>query len=128
MLLFGHGGTAVEVINDRALALPPLNLHLARELMSRTRIHRLLEGYRDRPPADLDAIAATLVKISQLVVDIAEIASSTSTRCSPMAAGVIALDVRIRVAAAAGRAASASRSAPIRRSLRRRSARGRPRA
>ena len=37
MLLFGHGGTAVEVIDDRALALPPLNLHLARELMARTR-------------------------------------------------------------------------------------------
>jgi acetyltransferase len=102
MLLFGHGGTAVEVINDRALALPPLNLHLARELMSRTRIHRLLEGYRDQPPADLDAIAATLVKISQLVVDIAEIAELDINPLLADGAGVIALDVRIRIAAASG--------------------------
>ena len=105
MLLFGHGGTAVEVINDRALALPPLNLHLARELMSRTRIHRLLEGYRGRQPADLDAIAATLVKISQLVIDIAEIEELDINPLLADASGVIALDVRIRIAAASGPAA-----------------------
>ena len=105
MLLFGHGGTAVEVINDRALALPPLNLHLARELMSRTRIHRLLEGYRGRQPADLDAIAATLVKISQLVIDIAEIEELDINPLLADASGVIALDVRIRIATASGPAA-----------------------
>jgi acetyltransferase len=102
MLLFGQGGTAVEVINDQALALPPLNLHLARELMSRTRIHRLLEGSRDRQPADLDAIAATLVKISQLVIDIAEIEEFDINPLLADASGVIALDVRIRIAAASG--------------------------
>ena len=102
MLLFGHGGTAVEVINDRALALPPVNLHLARELMSRTRIHRLLEGYRGQEPADLDAIAATLVRISQLVIDIAEIEELDINPLLADDAGVIALDVRIRVAAASG--------------------------
>jgi acetyltransferase len=101
-LLFGQGGTAVEVINDRALALPPLNLHLARELMSRTRIQRLLEGYRGQPPADLDAIAATLVKISQLVIDIAEIEELDINPLLADASGVIALDVRIRIAAASG--------------------------
>jgi acetyltransferase len=102
MLLFGQGGTAVEVINDQALALPPLNLHLARELMSRTRIHRLLQGYRDHPPADLDAIAATLVKISQLVIDIAEIEELDINPLLADASGVIALDVRMRIAAASG--------------------------
>jgi acetyltransferase len=100
MVLFGHGGTAVEVINDRALALPPLNLQLARELMSRTRIHGLLQGFRDQPPADLDAIAATLVKISQLVVDIAEIEELDINPLLADGAGVIALDARIRIAAA----------------------------
>src|SRR5690606_22738583 len=102
MVLFGHGGTAVEVINDRALALPPLNMHLARELMSRTRIHRLLEGYRDQKPADLDAIAATLIKVSQLVIDNAEIEELDINPLLADDAGVIALDVRIRVAPAAG--------------------------
>ena len=73
IMLFGHGGTAVEVIGDRAIGLPPLNLVLAREMIMRTRVSRMLKGYRDRPPADLDAIAATLVKLSQLLVDIEEI-------------------------------------------------------
>ena len=49
MILFGEGGTAVEVIGDRAVALPPLNMTLAREMISRTRISKLLQGYRDRP-------------------------------------------------------------------------------
>jgi acetyltransferase len=102
MLLFGHGGTAVEVINDRALALPPLNLHLARELMSRTRIHRLLEGYRGQQPANLDAIASTLIKISQLVIDFAEIEELDVNPLLADGYGVIALDVRIRVGAASG--------------------------
>ena len=48
-LLFGQGGTAVEIIDDKALSLPPLNLTLAHELMSQTRVYRQLQGYRDRP-------------------------------------------------------------------------------
>jgi acetyltransferase len=102
MVLFGHGGTAVEVINDRALALPPLNLHLARELMSRTRIHRLLEGYRGQQPADLDALASTLIKISQLVIDFAEIEELDVNPLLADGYGVIALDVRVKVGAASG--------------------------
>lgn len=102
VLLFGQGGTAVEVLRDRALGLPHLNLHLAREMMSRTRVHRLLEGYRDWPPADLDAIAMTLVKVSQMVIDLPEI---VELDINPLLAGptdVIALDARIRVAASTG--------------------------
>jgi acetyltransferase len=102
MLLFGHGGTAVEVIDDQALALPPLNLHLAREVMARTRIYRQLEGYRGRPAANLDAIASTLIKISQLVIDLAEI---DELDVNPLLAdeyGVVALDARIKVAPASG--------------------------
>ena len=49
VVLFGHGGVAVEAIGDRALALPPLDLGLARDLISRTRVARLLDGYRDVP-------------------------------------------------------------------------------
>ena len=45
VIWFGHGGKAVDVIHDQALALPPLNLHLAREVMARTRIFRLLKGF-----------------------------------------------------------------------------------
>ncbi len=72
-LLFGQGGTAVEVIADKALALPPLNLMLARSMMAQTRVWRQLEGYRDHPPAALDRIALTLVQLSQMICDIDEI-------------------------------------------------------
>ena len=70
VILFGHGGTAVEVIADRAIGLPPLNGVLARELIARTRVSKLLAGYRDRMPADLTAISRTLIQVSHLIADI----------------------------------------------------------
>jgi len=73
VVLFGHGGTAGEVIADRSVALPPLNLRLAAELVSRTRVAKLLTGYRSQPSADHDAIYQTLVKVSQLACDLPEL-------------------------------------------------------
>jgi acetyltransferase len=104
VIMFGQGGTAVEVVADRAIGLPPLNMKLAHELMERTRVFRLLGGYRDRPSADLDAVAMSLIKVAQLVADHAEI---TELDINPLLAdpgGVIALDARVRVAARAGAA------------------------
>ena len=98
VLLFGQGGTAVELLDDKALALPPLNMKLAHETMAETRIIRLLRGYRDRPAADLDAVALTLIKVSQLVCDFAEIAELDINPLLADEKGVIALDARIRVA------------------------------
>jgi acetyltransferase len=100
VILFGRGGTAVEVIGDRAVALPPLNMSLARHLIQRTQVYKLLKGYRDRPPADLDAICLTLIQVSQLVIDRPEI---TELDINPLFAdenGVLALDARIKVAPA----------------------------
>lgn len=96
-LLFGHGGTAVEVLRDSAVALPPINAVLARDLMARTRIWRLLQGYRARPRADLDAIALTLVKLSQLAADLSEVVELDINPLLADAHGVLALDARIRV-------------------------------
>jgi acetyltransferase len=100
VLLFGQGGTAVEVIRDRAVALPPLNLVLARELVARTRIARLLAGYRDRPAADMTAIYLTLIKISQLVTDLPEISELDINPLFADDQGVLALDARMRVQSA----------------------------
>ncbi len=97
VILFGQGGTAVEVIGDRALGLPPLNMHLARELISETRIYKQLRGYRDRAAADLDAIALTLIKVSQLVTDFPEIAELDINPLLADAAGVVAVDSRVRI-------------------------------
>jgi acetyltransferase len=100
VILFGQGGTAVEIIADRALALPPLNMRLAHDLIAQTRVSRLLRGYRDRPPADVDAIAVTLIKVAQLVADLAAIAELDINPLLADQNGVIALDARIRVARA----------------------------
>ena len=67
VLSFGAGGVSVEAVRDTAVALPPLNALLARDLMQRTRVFRLLAGYRDVPAADLDGLAAILVGVSRLV-------------------------------------------------------------
>jgi acetyltransferase len=98
VILFGHGGTAVEVIGDRAVALPPLNLALADDLVSRTRIARLLDGYRDRPPSDRHALSQALMQVSQLVSDMPEIVELDINPLLIDEKGVIALDARIRVA------------------------------
>ena len=65
VIFFGHGGTESEVIDDIAFALPPLNMHLARDMMSRTRLYARLATNRGRP-VDLDAVALTLIKVSQI--------------------------------------------------------------
>lgn len=69
VIVFGRGGTAVEVINDKALALPPLDVNLALDLIGRTRVSRQLAGYRDRKPVDRERLALGLVKLSQLVAE-----------------------------------------------------------
>jgi acetyltransferase len=97
VILFGAGGTATEIIKDSAVALPPLDLELARDLMQQTRVHRLLEGYRDRPAADLDAIADSLVRLSQFVVDCPAIRELDINPLLADADGAIALDARIRI-------------------------------
>jgi len=105
VILFGHGGTAVEILADRAVALPPLTLELARDMVSRTWVSRLLAGYRDRPAADLDAICVALVAVSRLVADFAEIAEIDINPLLADATGVLALDARVRVTPAEGDAA-----------------------
>jgi acetyltransferase len=100
VLLFGAGGTAVEVLADRAIALPPLNRPLAAELVSCTRVARLLAGYRDRPPADLDALYAVLVAVSQMLADLPEIAELDINPLLADEHGVLALDARVRLSSA----------------------------
>jgi acetyltransferase len=69
VLLFGAGGTLVEVFEDRALGLPPLNTTLARRMMEQTKIYKALRGVRGRQAVDLDALEDLMVRFSQLVVE-----------------------------------------------------------
>lgn len=98
LMMFGAGGTAVEVTADTAHALPPLDFKLAYQMMRETRVYRLLKGYRDRPAANLDAIAMALVRLSYLVARHRQI---REVDINPLLAdehGVVALDARIRIA------------------------------
>ncbi len=97
VLMFGHGGTAVEVIADRAIALPPLNRVLARDLVSRTRVAKLLLGYRGRRPADIDGVCDVLIALSQMQADLPELAELDINPLWADDEGVLALDARIRL-------------------------------
>ena len=97
LLMFGAGGVAVEALRDAAHALPPLDLNLARDLIRQTRVWRLLQGYRDRPAADIEAIALTLVRLGYLVARHPEIREIDINPLIADENGVIALDARIRV-------------------------------
>ena len=101
VVLFGAGGTRVEVVADRALALPPLNQPLARALVQRTQVAKLLAGWRDVPPADMAAVCHVLIALAQLLAGEPRIAEIDVNPLLADAAGVIALDARVRVAAAA---------------------------
>ena len=101
VILFGQGGTSVEVVADRAVALPPLNAALAAALVQRTRVARLLGGYRDTPAADQTALHGVLVAVSQLLADLPEVAELDINPLIVNHEGVIALDARIRVSAQA---------------------------
>jgi len=101
MIIFGDGGRSADVVRDHAVGLPPLNLPLAADLISRTRVMRLLEAHYGRPAVDLDALCLTLVKVSQLVVDIPEI---TALDINPLFAdekGVLVVDAEMRADAQA---------------------------
>ncbi len=100
IILFGQGGKAVEVYRDRAIGLPPLNMTLAKDMIARTRISRLLAAHRDEPAADLDAIASVLVRLAQMSADIPQIRSLDLNPLIADQDGVIALDARIEIAQA----------------------------
>jgi acetyltransferase len=101
MMLFGAGGVAVEVMRDSALALPPLDALLARQMIAETRVARLLGGYRDRPPAKLDDLVDVLVRASDLVIAHREIRELDINPLLVDENGVIAIDARMKLASEA---------------------------
>jgi len=98
VIVFGRGGTAVDVIDDKALMLPPLDLRLAHELIGRTRAARILKAYRDVPAADERALALVLVKLAQMAADLPELREIDINPLLADQSGVIAVDARIAVA------------------------------
>lgn len=95
VLLFGSGGTLVEVFKDRALGLPPLTTTLARRMMQRTKIYEALEGVRGRDPVDLAELDKLLVRFSWLVADMPWIREIDINPLLASAKQIVALDARV---------------------------------
>ncbi len=94
---FGLGGTAIEVLRDRAIALPPLNSLIAQNLIQRTRAARLLGAFRNLPPANLTAVEQVLLAVSEMVCELPQIRELDINPLMADQEGVIALDARITI-------------------------------
>jgi acetyltransferase len=97
VIVFGQGGTAVEVIDDKTLALPPLDLKMASDLIARTRVARLMKGYRNVAAARVIDVALTLVKLAQLAADLPEVREFDINPLLADESGVLAIDARVAV-------------------------------
>lgn len=95
VLLFGTGGQLVEVFQDRAIALPPLNTTLARRMMEQTQIYQALTGVRGRKTVDMAALEQLMVVFSQLVVEQRQIKEIDINPLLASSTELIALDARI---------------------------------
>jgi acetyltransferase len=95
VLLFGSGGQLVEVFQDRAIALPPLNTTLARRMMEQTQIYKALKGVRGRKSVDLASLEQLMVVFSQLVVEQRWIKEIDINPLVASSSALIALDARI---------------------------------
>ena len=98
VILFGAGGTMVEVLRDSAVALPPLNEVLAHRLIHRTRVSKLLGVFRDRAAVDEDAVINVILRVSDLVSEMPEIFELDINPLFASKDGVLAVDARIRIA------------------------------
>jgi acetyltransferase len=97
VITFGMGGIAVEVFRDSAVAVPPLNAFLARDLISRTRVSRMLDAFRGAPAVDIDKVIEVLLRVSELACEIPAIAELDINPLLADEHGVIALDARVMV-------------------------------
>jgi acetyltransferase len=98
VISFGMGGLAVEVFRDSAVALPPLNAFLAREMIARTRVSRMLDAFRGAPAVDVDKLIEVLLRVSELACEIPAVRELDINPLLSDGQGVIALDARVVVA------------------------------
>jgi acetyltransferase len=94
-IVFGTGGTAVEVHRDRAVALPPLNQFLVADMIRGTRVARLLGEFRRMPPVDMPALEEVLLRVSELVCEIPALAELDINPLIADESGAIAVDARV---------------------------------
>lgn len=97
VILFGMGGIMTEILKDQSIALPPLNRLLARRLIESTRVYKILKGYRNRPPVNLDFLEEILIRLSQLVTDFPEILELDINPMIFVEDRAVAVDARVMI-------------------------------
>ncbi|MBW1992209.1 MAG: acetate--CoA ligase family protein [Deltaproteobacteria bacterium] len=99
VLVFGAGGIWTETLEDVALRVAPVTREEALDMILETKIGRILQGVRGRPPADLDSLCRALTTLSQLMVEFPRVqeVDLNPVRVFPGSKGILTLDARIRV-------------------------------
>ena len=97
VITFGAGGTTVEIMGDRAVALPPLNNFLARELIHETRIARMLGAFRNMVPANMEALEDVLLRVSEMICELPLLKEMDINPLMLDEHGVLAADARVLV-------------------------------
>jgi len=103
LVVCGASGAHVNVMTDRQIALPPLNMVLARELLRRTYMFKLLREHSLKPDSDIRAVSETLVTLSQIVIDIPEIRGLEISPLLFNEQGAVAVNVAINLSETPGR-------------------------
>ncbi|MBL8437603.1 MAG: bifunctional acetate--CoA ligase family protein/GNAT family N-acetyltransferase [Zoogloeaceae bacterium] len=97
VITFGEGGTRVEIHKDEAVALPPLNSYLVRDLIRSTRISRLLGEFRNMPAVNMDALEMVLLRVSEMVCELPWIRTLEINPLIVDEVGAVAVDARLTV-------------------------------
>ncbi len=95
VIAFGAGGTMIELINDRAMELPPLNQFLARRLIERSRVAETLGEWRGNAPANVDLLEQILLRISEMVCELPQLREMDINPIIVDEHGAVAVDARV---------------------------------
>lgn len=97
MILFGMGGILTEVFQDTAMGLPPLNRPLARQMIEKTKISKVLNGFRNIPAISLPDLEEILIRTSRLVTDFPEITALDINPLMVKNGLITAVDARVLI-------------------------------
>lgn len=98
VITFGAGGTMVEVMGDRSVALPPLNSFLVKDLIQGTHIAKMLGAFRHMPPVNMDALESLLLRVSEMVCELPMLMEMDINPLIVDEHGALAADARVIVA------------------------------